>query len=509
MRNAEMILCLVSLVGSSFAFAFQSGYSLQQRLQPHKSNSAAAGAAAADDTTLEDSDSVVRRSPILDDDDDDNAPSSLHTSAVLKVTYDGGHFSGWTASNDNDVSANGQAHVDSDGEQDISKDDEYEYSSRPNGAAFLPPLNSQRRAESGRKRRRGKRIPGITQVRSVEGQIRKALAKVYGDVDPKRIQIEGCSRTDKGVHGKSMIALLYCLTKEAARELEAQRNSDEANNEDSIVSEKAAPAPSECIPGKRIPHPSSPSDDSSFEYLPFNGNIDKLMFVLNRMLPPDVRVINVSPMPQKPAEEIPFHPTLDAREKTYKYTFSIGHIHDPMRWRHVWHVDTYGKPFDFDRAGECAKLFAGSHNFTAFRGAFRGSERGRVQQNTICNLSGVHFEREVEDTVDCVGDSPVDGVFVGGNFDEATENGLEPLTTYTVTIVGDRFLYKMVRFLVGSIVAVGLGKLPIEAVEDALRKGVWEEDGGKGKKDVICAPSHGLVLDDVKFEEGIEFDWRV
>lgn len=377
----------------------------------------------------------------------------------------------------------------------------------------MPPLNSQRHMTTGRKRRRGKRIPETTKVRSVEGQIRKALAKVYGDVDPKRVQIEGCSRTDKGVHGRSMIALFYCLAKEAAMELEARRNNFvQTTGEGENVSPENEVTAYNCIPGKRTPHPVSPTDDTFFEYLPFNGDIDKLMFVFNRMLPPDVRVSNIAPTPEKADGERPFHPTLDAREKTYKYTFSIGHVHDPMRWRHVWHVDIFGRKFDVEAASKCADLFVGRHDFIAFRGAFRGSERGRVQENTICNLSAVKIEREVEDTIDCVGDSPLENIVVGGNFEEATQNG--PLTTYTVTVTGDRFLYKMVRFLVGSIVAVGLAKLPIKAVENALKQGAWVEDDlskGKrnGKKDVICAPSHGLVLDDVKFEQGIVFDWMV
>lgn len=184
-----------------------------------------------------------------------------------------------------------------------------------------------------------------------------------------------------------------------------------------------------------------------------------------------------------------------------------------MRWRHVWHVDTYGKRFDTEKARQCAALFEGRHDFAAFRGAFRGSERKRVQSDTICNLSRCCIEREMDDVVDCLGDSPLADVIVGGNNEEAAENGLEPLTTYTVTVTGDRFLYKQVRFLVGSIVSVGLGKSSLDVVKNALQNGTWEEEGpefnGKGKNNVLCAPSHGLCLTDVQFDDGIDFDWVV
>ena len=249
-------------------------------------------------------------------------------------------------------------------------------------------------------------------MRSVEGVIAQSLAKVYGDVDIKRIQIEGCSRTDKGVHGQSMVALVYCLTEEAAQKAMEER---QQQNDISIVSKESHGADADAdrttetrtrintsgIPGKRLPHPASPTDDSSFQRLPFNGDIDKLMFVMNRMLPPDVRISNIAPTPTKSSDALPFHPTLDARGKTYRYTLSIGHVHDPMRWRHVWHVDTYGKRFDTEKARQCAALFEGRHDFAAFRGAFRGSERKRVQSDTICNLSRCCIEREMDDVGSC------------------------------------------------------------------------------------------------------------
>ena len=487
--------------------------------------------------STEDHREPATESPSLEQDNGAVPTSTLLTSAVINVTYDGGHFHGWSASNDGAASASPATNkvVDTDDANDADDDgpnseDSLEYSSRPNGASFLPPIHGQRQNQphmAGRKRRRGKRIPGLgtTQVRSVEGVIAQALAKVYGDVDVKRIQIEGCSRTDKGVHGQSMVALFYCLTEEAAQKaVEERRQQQQQQQQNDAVSKENHDADADAdansttgtkinsngIPGKRLPHPAFPTDDSSFQRLPFNGDIDKLMFVLNRMLPPDVRISNIAPTPTKSTDELPFHPTLDARGKTYRYTLSMGHVHDPMRWRHVWHVDTYGKKFDIEKARQCASLFEGRHDFAAFRGAFRGNERKRVQSDTICNLSRCCIEQEVDDVVDCLGDSPLADVVVGGNYEEATENGLEPLTTYTVTVTGDRFLYKQVRFLVGSIVSVGLGKTSLDVIRNALQNGIWaEESNGKGKKDILCAPSHGLCLTDVQFDDGIAFDWVV
>ena len=48
-------------------------------------------------------------------------------------------------------------------------------------------------------------------VRSVQGVLRGHLAKIYGNLDPQQIVVEGCSRTDKGVHARSMMAMIYGL----------------------------------------------------------------------------------------------------------------------------------------------------------------------------------------------------------------------------------------------------------------------------------------------------------
>jgi tRNA U38,U39,U40 pseudouridine synthase TruA len=50
-------------------------------------------------------------------------------------------------------------------------------------------------------------------VRSVEGVIRDNLAHIFGNIDPKRIVVEGCSRTDREVHARGTIARLRNLAR--------------------------------------------------------------------------------------------------------------------------------------------------------------------------------------------------------------------------------------------------------------------------------------------------------
>ena len=208
---------------------------------------------------LDSSSLVAIRTTNSNDEIDD---STILTSAVLQLAYDGSHFFGWSAAND------GAKIQKQNNKEDLS----------------LPPSFAQ----TGRKRKRGKIIPNIGKVRSVEGVVRNAFSKVYGSVAAARIQVEGCSRTDKGVHAQGMVALVYCLTPEAVEAM----GKDMDNSGDEGKGQQEATVAGDVIrsiPGKRTPHPLSRTDSSYFEPLPFKSNLGKLLYVLNRMLPPDVR----------------------------------------------------------------------------------------------------------------------------------------------------------------------------------------------------------------------------
>lgn len=347
------------------------------------------------------------------------------TTIVLRISYDGGRFSGWSAANDPKEDVNNGSDTDT--------------------TLEFPPLL----VNTGRKRRRrALKAAGGGAVRSVQGVVQSNLAKIYGNVDPERIVVEGCSRTDKGVHARSMIAQIYCLS----------QTKDYSQAESSI-------------PGKRLPHPRHASDDTFFEPLPMT--LSKLSFCLNRMLPADIRVLAMAPTPDVVSgNDLPFHPTLSSTNKTYCYTLSVGPFHDPTQYRRDWHT---GEILCLNNIVEACTVFEGRHNFASFQGAARGSDdkRKRQDQNSVCDLSHVSFTH--------------------------TSSWLQT-ETYTVTVTGDRFLYKMVRFLVGALVAVGRNQLTPEDIVRVL------ESGNRGNMTWECAPSHGLMLHDVNYDDHI--DWQ-
>jgi tRNA pseudouridine38-40 synthase len=386
------------------------------------------------------------------------AETSQSFTCVLRVSYDGSRFTGWSAANDS--AANGE------------------------GKGLELPKPSKRFRK--RNKIEGAAIPkGF--VRSVEGVLRANLAKIYGNVDPRRIVVEACSRTDRGVHAQWMIAQIYCLKAGVLEQLDdaKEETNDSATNNPIHRS----------IPGKRLPHPQSPEDHSYFEPLPMNGNLSRLAFALNRMRPADVQVTGISPVPRVPAtSRLPFHPTLSSQSKRYEYKLSTGSFQDPMISRVAWHVDD---TLDLAKIEQGCRILVGSHNFAAFQGVPRGPEnrkKYRMNQDhpdaSKCNLILLDIETLP---------APSELYFKGVS---------PPMQCYKVTVEGDRFLYKMVRFLVGALVAVGMGKLDCEDLECAVQVGNWDIPGqAPRRKEFECAPAHGLVLANVDFGP-LELDWQ-
>jgi tRNA pseudouridine(38-40) synthase len=344
------------------------------------------------------------------------------TSALLKISYDGGRYTGWSDANTENITT----------------------------ASTELPTNRRRRRNNRFLHSRGF-------VRSVQGVLRTSLSNVYGNVNPDRIVIEGCSRTDKGVHARSMIALVHCLTEEV------YTNWTHSN---ATVTERL-------IPGKSKPHPRNATDCSYFEVLPKN-NVSALMHTLNRMFPWDVRLMDIAPMPAYHYGA--FHPTLHATCKTYDYTLSFGTYHDPTTWRTTWHM---AAPLDADRLRQACALLQGTHDFGAFQGAPRGAteKQKRTRQCTTCTLYSVTAM------------SSTSSLWFKGP------------SVVTIRIRGDRFLFKMVRFLVGALVAVGTGKVEMKVIKAALEQGTREFLPA-----IECAPAKGLVLANVDYD-GVDIEW--
>ena len=179
-------------------------------------------------------------------------------------------------------------------------------------------------------------------------------------------------------------------------------------------------------------------------------DLHRLVISLNELLPPDIRCRHAIEAPTEA-----FHPTLDVVKKKYRYLISTGPVQLPLLRHTHWHVHF---PLDIPLLYESAKLFIGTKDF-----------RG------LCNRRA---DLKEEDTVRTVHSVQIQE-------DQSAQ-------TLTVYIEADHFLYKMARNIVGTMVWIARGKIPLESIAIALRTRKRAIAG-------VTAPAHGLSLLSVSY----------
>lgn len=174
---------------------------------------------------------------------------------------------------------------------------------------------------------------------------------------------------------------------------------------------------------------------------------DKYPFVLNNLLPADIRV--------QASREVPagFHARFLTSGKTYTYRI-LNNRHGSALLRATrWHVPV---PLDFPSMREALSFLPGTHDFAAFQAA-GGTARTTLRTIDRAELSS----RDAE---------------------------------ITLTVSGNAFLYNMVRIIAGTLVEVGLGKREKDAFARAFVS-LNRLDLG------MTAPPCGLELTEVRYPE--------
>jgi tRNA pseudouridine38-40 synthase len=161
---------------------------------------------------------------------------------------------------------------------------------------------------------------------------------------------------------------------------------------------------------------------------------------LNARLPPDIRVQRAEVMPQG------FHARFDAVSRSYRYEILNRPGPSALLRHRAYHVP---EPLDVEAIRRALTAFVGRHDFAAYRGA------GSPTRTTFCTVT----------TAVC------------------TRTG----SRVRVWVTADRFLRHMVRMIVGTLVRVGLGRLPEHA------PGAYLADRDN-RRTGPTAPAHGLYL---------------
>lgn len=174
-------------------------------------------------------------------------------------------------------------------------------------------------------------------------------------------------------------------------------------------------------------------------------NCRKLYKGVNAITPPGVSLYDIKQVSDD------FHARFSARERTYKYYIATRKT--PLLKNRVA-VVTF--PMDWQKVVAATSDFLGTHSFSSFcaSGCYTDNHRCTVRVSELTQLE-------------------------------------EHLWCYT--IAADRFVYKMVRTIVGTLIEIGRGRIT-RSVAEILTEENRDIAG-------ITAPAEGLVFEDVTYEE--------
>lgn len=183
---------------------------------------------------------------------------------------------------------------------------------------------------------------------------------------------------------------------------------------------------------------------------------DEMRRALNAVLPPDVWLERCGEAP------VEFHPRFDARGRRYLYLLAVGpDAASPMRRGRVWQL---AREPDADLLRAAAELLPGERSFEAF------AKSGQPDRGTRCRIETARWRRTV-------------------------------LGDLAFTVVADRFLHHMVRYLVHTLVEIGLGRRDPDALGRLLGSG-GAAGGTEGARPPAPAPPEGLYLTGVRYPDG-------
>ena len=168
---------------------------------------------------------------------------------------------------------------------------------------------------------------------------------------------------------------------------------------------------------------------------------------LNSLLPADIAVHEASEVKSD------FHAQYSVKEKTYRYTVLN------RKYRSVFLRDRvyfYPYPLNISNMRKAAKHLIGRHDFKSFQ----AYDPLRAERQTVRTIKKIAIKKE-------------------GNL-------------IHMDVMADGFLYKMVRNIVGTLLAIGSGQVPLGDMPKILkaknRKSAWN-----------TAPAEGLCLMAVKY----------
>lgn len=173
----------------------------------------------------------------------------------------------------------------------------------------------------------------------------------------------------------------------------------------------------------------------------------RMLAALNFALPEDMGVVDCIVVGDD------FHPRYNALAKEYVYKIYDGRCRNPFLNGLAWH---YVGSLNVDKMSAAASCIVGTYDFSSFM----------AQGSKILDTVRTVYKCDVERKDGCV----------------------------QITVCGDGFLYKMVRIIVGTLIAVSEGKISPDSIGEIIAS---KDRANAGR----TAPPSGLYLNRVFYDE--------
>lgn len=171
----------------------------------------------------------------------------------------------------------------------------------------------------------------------------------------------------------------------------------------------------------------------------------EMLDFLNRYLPRDIVVTKVEEVQDR------FHARYNCTGKQYSYYVWNNVIPTVFERNHSFH---YPQKLDLDKMNQACEKLVGTHDFIGF------SALKKSKKSTVRTIEKLSIEQEG--------------------------------SMLHFTFVGDGFLYKMVRIIVGTLLEIGSGSMDVTEIENIFEKKVRQQAGE-------TVPAQGLFLDEVYY----------
>lgn len=171
---------------------------------------------------------------------------------------------------------------------------------------------------------------------------------------------------------------------------------------------------------------------------------DEIKLALNQQLPKDIAILDVQPVDSR------FHARHHCLGRSYLYQIAEGQL--AFMKRYAWSLED---SLDFELMREAADIFVGMHDFLAY------AEKQELKKSTKVLVEALQVER------------------VG--------------KLILVRVVASHFLWHLVRRLVGTLAAIGSGRMSLDEAKEMLAS-------GQSTSIPWMAPAHGLFFEKAFYE---------